>query len=224
MKTIEAEKLSQAAADRESPPGEKTLYLRAKRIQDVLLSVIALLVLWPFLLLVALVIVIDSPGASPIYVQTRVGLHGKEFRFYKFRSMRPRADQELEALLKHNEMNGPVFKIRDDPRITRVGKFIRKTSIDELPQLYNVIRGEMSLIGPRPGLPREVEQYDERARRRLSVTPRLSCYWQVQTDRNGLDFDDWVDLDLKYIRERSFLVDWKIIFATFGAVLRMKGV
>ncbi len=198
-------------------------YWKLKRFQDILLSLGGLAVLWPFLLLVAAVIWLDSPGASPVFSQTRIGRKGKPFTFYKFRSMYPDAEKDLADLLPYNEMKGPVFKIKDDPRITRVGKFIRKTSIDELPQLWNVLRGEMSIVGPRPGLPREVEQYDEYAAQRLMVTPGLTCYWQIQRNRNSLSFDDWLELDLKYIRERSFLVDWKIILGTFGAVVRMSG-
>ena len=117
----------------------------------------------------------------------------------------------------------PVFKIAKDPRITRVGRFIRKTSIDELPQLWNVLRGEMSIVGPRPGLPREVVEYDEYARQRLLITPGLTCYWQIQPNRNKLTFEEWVDLDVQYIQDRSFCTDWKIIFATFGAVFGMNG-
>ena len=113
--------------------------------------------------------------------------------------------------------------MKDDPRITRVGRFIRKSSIDELPQLWNILKGDMSIVGPRPPLPREVAQYDEYQLQRLYVTPGLTCYWQIQPHRNDLSFDDWMELDLKYIRERSFLVDWKIIFATFAAVLGMNG-
>ena len=122
-----------------------------------------------------------------------------------------------------NEMDGPVFKIKNDPRITRVGRFIRKTSIDELPQLINILRGDMSIVGPRPPLPRETEQYDDYARQRLSITPGLTCYWQIQHMRNSLSFAQWVALDLKYIEERSFLTDWKIILSTFKAVLNMEG-
>ena len=197
-------------------------YWFTRRTQDVVLSVGALLLLWPLMLVVALIIVLDSPG-NPIFTQTRIGRDGKPFNFYKFRSMRPHAEEELESLLKYNEMEGPVFKIKDDPRITRFGKFIRKTSIDELPQLWNVLRGEMSIVGPRPGIPREVEQYDDYARQRLLVTPGLTCIWQIQPNRNSLSFDDWVELDVKYIEERSFRTDWKIIFKTFGAVLKMNG-
>ena len=198
-------------------------YLPFKRLQDIVLSIVALIVLFPLLLIVAIAIVIDSPGASPIYVQTRVGINGKKFKFYKFRTMVPNADQLLEQLMSLNEMDGPVFKIKNDPRITRVGRFIRKTSIDELPQLINILRGDMSIVGPRPPLPRETEQYDDYARQRLSITPGLTCYWQIQHMRNSLSFAQWVALDLKYIEERSFLTDWKIILSTFKAVLNMEG-
>ena len=201
----------------------RTSYVRYKRVQDILLSAVGLVLLFPILLLICLIIVIDSPGASPIYVQTRVGLNGKKFKFYKFRTMRADADQMLESLLHKNEMTGPVFKIKNDPRITRVGKILRKTSVDELPQLWNVLKGDMSLVGPRPALPRETEQYDERAWQRTSVTPGLTCYWQIQPKRNSLSFEKWLELDLKYIEERSFLVDWKIMFATIRAVMNMEG-
>ena len=209
--------------ERETVLNESRRYWALRRFQDVMLSLLAIAVLWPLMLLVAVIIVIDSPGAGPIFAQTRVGRDGEKFTFYKFRSMCPNAEDKLEELLPQNEMNGPVFKIKDDPRITRVGKFIRKTSIDELPQLWNVLRGEMSIVGPRPGIPREVEQYDAYERQRLLVTPGLTCFWQIQPNRNNLSFDEWVELDVQYIQQRSFLTDWKIILATFGAVLGMNG-
>lgn len=199
-------------------------YWRLRRTQDVVLSLTAIAALWPFMLIVALAIMIESPGASPIFKQRRVGRDGKEFTFYKFRSMIPRAEDRLVELLSENEMQGPVFKIKNDPRITRVGRIIRRCSIDELPQLYNVLRGDMSIVGPRPGLPREVEQYDSYARQRLLVTPGLTCYWQIQPNRNSLSFEEWLELDLKYIKERSFRTDWRIIFATFRAVIGMNGI
>ena len=202
---------------------EKTGYLHFKRMQDVVLSAVGLIILFPVMVLISLVILIDSPGASPIYVQTRVGLNGKKFRFFKFRTMHPNADKLLESLLSKNEMTGPVFKIKNDPRITRVGKILRKTSMDELPQLWNVLKGDMSLVGPRPALPRETEQYDAHAWERASVVPGLTCYWQIQPKRNSLSFEKWLELDLKYIEERSFLVDWKIMFSTISAVLHMEG-
>ena len=198
-------------------------YWIAKRVQDIILSVLALLVLWPIMAIVALVIYIDDPHGSPIFVQTRVGRKGKEFKFYKFRSMYVNAESMLEQLMEQNEMDGPAFKIKDDPRITRIGKFIRKTSLDELPQLLNILKGDMSIVGPRPALPREVVQYNESMRQRLLVTPGLTCYWQIQPQRNDLTFHQWMELDLKYIKERSFLVDWKIILKTFGAILGMEG-
>lgn len=209
--------------DRDVVLREDRKYWAWRRTQDVILAVLGLVILWPLMLLTAVAIVIDSPGAGPIYSQTRIGRDGKEFTFYKFRSMKPNADKELDLLLKYNEMDGPVFKIKDDPRIIRVGRFIRKTSIDELPQLWNVLKGEMSIVGPRPGLPREVARYDEYAKQRLFVTPGLTCYWQIQPNRNSLSFNEWVDLDVQYIQDRSFLVDWKIIFKTFRAVLGMNG-
>ncbi len=216
-------RVDQVALDREKIIRKHRRYWIGRRTQDIILSALALLVLWPFMLIVAIVIVIDSPGASPIFVQKRVGRDGKLFSFYKFRSMVPNAEERLKELLAHNEMDGPVFKIKEDPRITRVGKFIRKTSIDELPQLVNILKGDMSIVGPRPALPREVAQYGEYERQRLYVTPGLTCYWQIQPRRNDLSFYEWLELDLKYIQERSFLTDWKIIFRTVRVVFGMEG-
>lgn len=198
-------------------------YLAGRRAQDIVLSLLALVVLAPLMLLIALAIVLDSPGASPIFAQLRVGRGGRLFRLLKFRTMCPKAEERLEELLPQNQMDGPVFKIKGDPRITRVGRFLRKTSLDELPQLVNMLKGDMSIIGPRPALPREVAQYTDHQWQRLSVTPGLSCYWQVTPHRNDLSFDEWVELDLKYIRERSFLVDWKIIFLTVKAMFMEYG-
>ena len=142
----------------------------------------------------------------------------------KFRTMIPNAESRLSELLAQNEMDGPVFKIKNDPRITRVGRILRKTSIDELPQLINILKGDMSIVGPRPALPREVEQYGDYERQRLYITPGLTCFWQIQPNRNDLSFSEWMELDIKYVRERSFITDWKIIFRTIGAVLGMNGV
>ena len=210
--------------DREEVLRSRKKYWALRRGQDILLSALALLVLWPIMLIVALVVWIDSPEASPIFAQERVGRDGKVFRFYKFRSMIPNAEAKLQELLAKNEMEGPAFKMKDDPRITRVGKFIRKTSLDELPQLWNILRGDMSIVGPRPPLPREVAEYGEYEMQRLLVTPGLTCYWQVQPHRNDLTFDEWVELDIRYIQESSFWGDWKIILKTFGAVLGRNGV
>lgn len=199
------------------------VYICFKRAFDIVFSLIGMIVLFLPLLVVALIIVIDSPGASPIYVQERVGKNGRRFKFYKFRSMVPDAEQIFESLLDKNEMDGPTFKIKDDPRITRFGRFIRKSGIDELPQLWNILKGEMSFVGPRPPLPREVELYTEHQYQRLSVTPGLTCYWQIQPKRNSLSFDEWLAWDLKYISEYNFWIDIKILFKTVGAVIGMEG-
>lgn len=201
----------------------KKWYWVGRRTQDIVFSLLAIGILWPLLILVAILIWIDSPGARPIFSQVRVGRKGKEFKFLKFRSMVPDAEAKLEQLLDRNEMDGPVFKIRDDPHIIRVGRVIRKRGIDELPQLLNILKGDMSIVGPRPALPREVAQYSEYEQQRLWVTPGLTCYWQIQPRRNELSFEEWMELDLKYIRERSFLTDWKIIFRTIYTVFGMEG-
>ena len=199
-------------------------YLAAKRCFDVVMSLLALILLSPLFLVLAVIIFVDDPHGSPIFSQIRVGKDGRLFRFYKFRSMIVNAEDLLEKLQDQNEMEGPAFKIKDDPRITRVGKFIRRTSLDELPQLVNVLKGELSLVGPRPPLPREVEQYTPRQIKRLTVKPGLTCYWQTQPHRNSLSFDQWLALDLRYINERSALVDLKILFATVKVVLRGDGI
>lgn len=222
-KTADVRVENKILLDRKAVQQGKLPYRIFKRIQDIILSAFALIVLFPVLLIIALIIVIDSPGASPIFAQTRIGKDGKPFVFYKFRSMHPNAEQMLDDLMHLNEMDGPVFKIKEDPRITRVGSFLRRSSIDELPQLLNILKGDMSIVGPRPPLPREVEQYDEFAKQRLWVTPGLTCYWQTQTARNTLGFEDWMELDVQYIKERSFLTDWKTIFKTIGVVLGMDG-
>lgn len=209
--------------DRKEQLRRKRGYWIGRRAQDIFFSLLALIVLAPVLLIIALIIFIDDPHGSPIFTQTRCGRDGKEFKFYKFRSMCVNAEEKLDELLDQNEMEGPAFKMENDPRITRVGKFIRKTSLDELPQLWNILKGDMSIVGPRPCLPREIAMYDDYQKQRLYVSPGLTCYWQIQPDRNSLTFDEWMALDIKYIQERSFLVDWKIIFGTVGAVLHAEG-
>lgn len=201
----------------------KRLYLRIKRIQDILLSALLLTVLSPLLAFIALAVVFDDPHGSPIFIQTRCGQKGKEFRLYKFRTMYMGAEQRLKELLPYNEMVGPAFKIRNDPRITRLGRLLRASGIDELPQLVNVLKGDMSIVGPRPPLPREVAKYTAYQRRRLEVKPGLTCFWQVHPARNSLDFDSWVKLDLRYIKEQSWWLDWKLIFLTVGAMIRREG-
>lgn len=202
---------------------KKRRYWVLRRGQDIFFSLLALAVLWPFLLLIGLVIYIDDPHGSPIFVQERCGRNGKLFRMYKFRTMYMDAEERLEELLGENEMDGPAFKMKDDPRITRVGRFLRASSIDELPQLVNILRGDMSLVGPRPALPREIALYNEYQLQRMYIQPGLTCYWQIQPNRNEITFDEWMELDIKYIQERSFWVDWKIIFMTVAAVLRRSG-
>ena len=213
----------QISIDREKALRSHRRYWVLRRAQDIVFSLLALILLAPLALVISLAIVLDSPGDGAIFRQRRVGRDGKLFWLYKFRTMCPDAEKRLNELLKLNQMDGPVFKIKGDPRITRVGRFLRKTSLDELPQLLNVLRGDMSIVGPRPALPREVELYSDYQRQRLYVTPGLSCYWQITPHRNEMSFDEWVALDLKYIQERSFWVDWKIIFLTVRAMLMKYG-
>lgn len=185
--------------DRKTNLHEHRAYWCVRRAQDIFFSLLALIALSPLMLLTCIAVWIDSPGASPVFSQLRVGRNGKLFRLYKFRSMCPNAESKLNDLLQDNEMDGPVFKMKDDPRITRVGHFIRKTSIDELPQLVNILMGDMSIVGPRPALPREVAQYTPYEWQRLYVTPGLSCYWQIAPHRNQLSFEEWMALDVKYV-------------------------
>ncbi len=213
----------QISIDREKALRSHRRYWVLRRAQDIVFSLLALILLAPLALLISLAIVLDSPGDGAIFRQRRVGRDGKLFWLYKFRTMCPDAEEQLNELLSQNQMDGPVFKIKGDPRITWVGRFLRKTSLDELPQLLNVLQGDMSIVGPRPALPREVELYSDYQRQRLYVTPGLSCYWQIAPHRNEMSFDEWVALDLKYIQERSFWVDWKIIFLTVRAMLMKYG-
>ena len=213
----------QISIDREKTLRSHRRYWVLRRAQDIVFSLLALILLAPLALLISLAIVLDSPGDGAIFRQRRVGRDGKLFWLYKFRTMCPDAEEQLNELLSQNQMDGPVFKIKGDPRITRVGRFLRKTSLDELPQLLNVLQGDMSIVGPRPALPREVELYSDYQRQRLYVTPGLSCYWQIAPHRNEMSFDEWVALDLKYIQERSFWVDWKTIFLTVRAMLMKYG-
>ena len=213
----------QISIDREKTLRSHRRYWVLRRAQDIVFSLLALILLAPLALLISLAIVLDSPGDGVIFRQRRVGRDGKLFWLYKFRTMCPDAEEQLNELLSQNQMDGPVFKIKGDPRITRVGRFLRKTSLDELPQLLNVLQGDMSIVGPRPALPREVELYSDYQRQRLYVTPGLSCYWQIAPHRNEMSFDEWVALDMKYIQERSFWVDWKIIFLTVRAMFMKYG-
>lgn len=192
-----------------------------KRVVDIACSALALAVLGPLLAVVALLIKLESPG--PVFFkQARVGLLGAHFNLLKFRSMVVDADAMKDQLLAHNEQSGPVFKMKHDPRVTRIGRFIRKFSIDELPQLVNILRGDMTIVGPRPAVPSEVAQYKLWQRRRLSVRPGLTCYWQVG-GRNQIGFDEWMQLDLRYVDNWSLVEDVKLILQTFPVVLLGRG-
>ena len=198
-------------------PRKGMIYLFLKRMMDILGSVIGLILLSPLFILVALAIKIEDPKGKVFFAQKRCGKDNKPFPMYKFRSMVSNAEELLEELMEQNEMDGPVFKIKEDPRITKVGKFIRKTSIDELPQLFNILMGDMSIVGPRPAIPHEVAEYDDYQRQRLLVKPGLTCIWQV-SGRNSIGFDEWVDMDLEYIEKRNLWMDIKLIFKTVGVL------
>ena len=192
-----------------------------KRAADAVASTVGLALLSPLFLALAVAIKLDSRG--PVFFrQKRVGKDGREFDFYKFRSMVEDAEALKESLMHLNELEGPVFKISKDPRVTRVGSFLRRTSLDELPQLINVLRGDMSLVGPRPPLPCEVEKYEGWQREKLSVLPGITCLWQI-SGRNHIGFTEWMRLDIEYIRRQSFGLDVKILARTLPAVLSRKG-
>ena len=199
-------------------PNENKVYLFLKRLIDIVGSGLGILILIPVFLIIGILIKLEDPKGSVFFSQKRNGLNGKEFNMYKFRSMVHNAEDLLESLMSKNEMDGPVFKIKDDPRITKIGKFIRKTSLDELPQSFNVLKGDMSLVGPRPPIPREVIQYNKYQYQRLLVKPGITCYWQI-SGRNNIDFDEWVELDLKYIKERNLFKDIYIILMTLPVLL-----
>ena len=188
-------------------------YIVSKRIIDIIGSLAGLIFLSPLFLIVAILIKLEDPKGKVFFSQERNGKYPATFKMYKFRSMVHNAEELLEKLMDQNEQTGPVFKMKEDPRITRVGKFIRKTSIDELPQLFNVLMGDMSLVGPRPPIPREVEQYTTYQMQRLGVKPGLTCLWQVG-GRNSGDCDGWVELDIEYIQKRSLWLDIKLIIKT----------
>ena len=197
---------------------KKRLYSFLKRFFDLVLSLGALIVFSPLLLVVIILISLWDGKGHPIFVQTRVGKNGKLFKLYKLRSMCLDAEALKEKLRKYNEMDGPAFKMKDDPRITGIGKFIRKTNIDELPQLVNILKGDMSIVGPRPALPDEVAQYSENDRKRLLVTPGLTCYWQASRNRNDISFEQWMEMDRQYIADRSLETDAKLIFKTMYVI------
>ena len=194
------------------------IYLFIKRLMDIMGASIGIILTAPIMLVIAILVKLEDPNGPILFSQIRNGEYPKTFKMYKFRSMYVDAEERLEEIMHLNEQSGPAFKIKDDPRITKVGKFIRKTSLDELPQLFNVLKGDMSLVGPRPAIPREVEQYTPYQRQRLLVKPGLTCIWQV-SGRNNIGFDEWVDLDIKYIKTRNLWLDIKLILLTIPAML-----
>ncbi len=197
------------------------LELKAKEIIDRLVSFLVLVFLSPIYLSIALAIKIDSRG--PVFFkQKRMGLRGRKFYVYKFRTMVTDAEKLKDQLMEHNEMDGPVFKITDDPRITRVGRILRKTSLDELPQFFNVLLGEMSIVGPRPPIPEEVKEYERWQLRRLSMKPGITCIWQV-SGRNDIPFEEWMKMDLQYIDNWSLKLDFIIFLKTIRTMLRCDG-
>lgn len=198
-------------------------YRLVKRTSDILFS-LAVLVFFSWLfLIVAIAIKIDDPEGPVFFAQERIGRDGKPFKMYKFRSMCSDAEERLAELQELNEKDGPVFKIANDPRITRVGSVIRKLSIDELPQFFNVLGGDMSIVGPRPPLPKEVEKYTPRQAQRLSIRGGLTCYWQTRRNRDSITFDEWIELDLLYVKQCSVWADFKLILQTIGVVLTAQG-
>ena len=196
---------------------ESILYSVTKRLIDIVGSLCGIILLSPLFLIVAILIKLEDPKGKVFFAQERNGRYPKTFKMYKFRSMVHNAEELLKDLMDRNEQTGPVFKINDDPRITKVGKFIRKTSIDELPQLFNVLKGDMSLVGPRPPIPHEVDQYNSYQMQRLAVKPGLTCIWQV-SGRNNIGFDEWVEMDIEYIKTRNLWLDIKLIFKTVGVL------
>lgn len=206
-----------AITERALPPA----YLIMKRITDIAGAIAGLILFSPIMILIAILIKIEDPKGCVIYKQYRVGKQQKRFLMYKFRSMVSNADEIFEQIRALNEVQGKMFKIKDDPRLTRIGKLIRKTSLDELPQLFNVLIGDMSLVGPRPPLEREVCEYTTRELQRLAVKPGCTGIWQVSS-RNSVGFEEMLEMDFEYIATCSWLLDMKIILKTFPAMLSRK--
>ncbi|MHC5251461.1 sugar transferase [Listeria kieliensis] len=214
--------MEQSKANLSLRKDEEIGYVRWKAHIDRMLSLFALILSSPLLISIAVAIKLSDWRAPVIFKQQRVGKKGEKFHMYKFRSMRTDAEAELEKYLKQNEIEGAMFKIKKDPRVTKIGRLLRKTSLDELPQLFNVLKGEMSLVGPRPPLPREVAVYTPRDQKRLLVTPGCTGLWQV-SGRNELSFDQMVELDLHYIKHLSLKQDFKILCKTVLVLLFPKG-
>lgn len=202
-------------------PVRNVPYARVKRLLDFLVAAVVLLMLLPLYVIIALAVKLSSQGPV-VFKQIRIGKRGHPFMFYKFRSMYVDAEARREALMHLNETDGPTFKMKADPRVTPVGKILRKLSLDELPQLLNVLKGDMSLVGPRPPLPVEVAQYTPQHMHRLCVTPGVTCLWQI-SGRSNVTFEHWVEMDLFYIQQMSFWLDLKIMLLTIPAVLKGEG-
>jgi len=202
-------------------PQETQVYSIVKRASDIVVASLLLLLLSPIMGLVAFLVKVTSRG-SVFFTQTRIGHNGRPFTMYKFRSMRNGAEDDREFLSELNEQDGPVFKIVEDPRLTPIGKFLRRSSLDELPQLWNVLKGEMAIVGPRPLWQPEAEKASDRARLRTRVKPGLTCLWQI-SGRSEVAYDEWVELDLYYIQNRSLLLDLLIVVQTIPAVLSGRG-
>lgn len=202
---------------------DRVAYRFVKRVFDIVFSAAVLVAFCWLFAIIAILIKVDDPKGPVFFSQERVGKDGRTFRMLKFRSMCVDAEDRLAELRELNEKTGPVFKIAEDPRITRVGKWLRKLSLDELPQFVNVLRSDMSIVGPRPALPAEVATYDDYQRQRLLVKPGMTCYWQTRRNRDSITFDEWVDLDLLYIKKRSVWSDFKLIIQTVGVVLTAQG-
>ncbi len=199
----------------------KRVYSFIKRLFDIVSSFVAIILLSPVMIAIAIAIYAQDKH-NPFFVQTRLTKGGKRFKIYKFRTMCIDAEDKLKDLMALNEVDGPAFKIENDPRITKIGKFLRRTSLDELPQLFNILGGSMSVVGPRPPLQREVEEYTAYQVQRLCVKGGLTCYWQC-SGRSNVSFDEWMDMDIQYIKDRSVWTDIKIIFKTIKAVLKCDG-
>ena len=202
---------------------DRIAYRFVKRVFDFVFSAAVVVLLSWLFVVIAIVIKVDDPKGPVFFKQKRVGKNGSEFEMLKFRSMCVDAEEKLAELKELNEKTGPVFKIAEDPRITRVGKWLRKLSLDELPQFINVLRSDMSVVGPRPALPAEVAAYNDYQRQRLLVKPGMTCYWQTRRNRDSITFDEWVDLDLLYIKKCSVWSDFKLIIQTVGVVLTAQG-
>ena len=196
-------------------------YRISKRVFDLAVAAAALVLLIPIIPLIAVMIKLDTPGPV-FYRQQRVGRRGRVFDFYKFRSMFADADERKKEVEALNEQDGPVFKVRSDPRVTSVGRFLRRSSLDEIPQIFNVVKGQMSIVGPRPPLPSEVLRYQPWHRKRLEVTPGITCLWQI-SGRSHVSFNEWMRLDMEYIKQRSLRTDLLILLKTIPAVIARKG-